>query len=170
MTTTAAPRWIQPLEEDVVNLLLTGIPYLAPGSGGLCKVVADEQTYMSLNEPSPPFVFVRYGGETANPPEVIGGAQQLSEFRFMLYVGAMSFSKAGEGISDNLGGNRGLFGMLDDIFWTLQGRLLPSSPQNPTKLFFVSHSVPGVESHRVTALSTWYARVLRVGNRITNGT
>lgn len=168
---STAPRWIQPLEEDVVSRLLVSLPYLAPGSGGTCEAISDVTQYMAIKEASPPFVLVRYAGEQADPPRVIGATPSIrtAQFSFMLYVGALSFSVAGEGTRDNVGGNRGLFGMLDDIYWALEGYLLPSAPYAQAKLFFESNTNPGVEANRVTSLSTFRCSVVRAGDPAVNG-
>lgn len=158
---------IDAMTDDIVNRLVDRIGFLSSGSGGTCSKVGDVALFTNWAQVTAPFAFVQYGGETAEEVENLGAPPviQTEDMQFQVWLGAMSFSLAGSGIS-NQHGQVGLNTIVDAVWYALSGFLLPSAASmglGYARLFHVSNTTPVVEDHRVISISTWRAKLVRQG-------
>ena len=153
-------RLIEPMERNIVDLLLQFIPYLSPGQGGTCKGVADIETAKSYTSMSTPLVLVKAGPEVDEDPGQIGSANQYCRQYWTVFAVAMSFTSDGEGREDGHG-TYGIYSMLDDIDGALRGRKNLVGLHPEWKLYKAGGTGPAVEDQRVTASSNWWHRVHR---------
>lgn len=156
--------FITGIEADIAaRFLAAGPSYLLAANGGTVRGVADIGTAMDLVI-TPPAVIFEFAGETAQPPHVIGVPQrQLTRLNWDLFCIAQSFSFSGGGRIDD-GLEKGAYTLLDDVFDTLEGFLLPSqSTRYVSRLFYSGASRFALGNATVTYVSRWYCDVLRQG-------
>jgi len=153
-------RVLQPLEENIVGLLIQFIPYMSPARGGTCRGVADTDTAKNYLRESPPLMLVQAGAEIDEDPKQIGSANQYARQYWIVYVIAARFTSEGDERLDGHGAY-GAYSMLDDIDGALRGRKNLVGIHPEWKLYKAGQTRPAVEEQRVTAVSTWWHRVHR---------
>lgn len=161
------PEIIDPILDDIVDRLIDRIGFLSPGSGGTCSKVGDVALFTNFGQVTAPFAFVQYGGEVAGEIENMGAnpVVQTEGMQFQIWLGAMSFSITGDGISDKHG-RVGLNTLVDSVWYALTGYLLPSAQKAQlalSRLYHAANSTPTVEDYRVISISTWRTNFVRQG-------
>lgn len=154
---------ISPMSGDVVDLLVEGVEYFAPGKGAYCARVGDANLFTSFSQvPGVPFGVVMYAGEDAGEVENMGNPTiQVENISWQVWLGTMSFS-----IEGRLESGQGVVGMddlVDATYQALSGKSLIHAP-HPTKLFHVSTTPPIIEDHRVISIQTWKGYHVRQGS------
>jgi hypothetical protein len=111
--------------------LLQAIPYLTTAQGGTILMAADPKPVLDFSNLTPPWALLIFDDENAAKNDVLGGAFQQSAMVWSIFVGAQSFSLAGEGTL----GPVGVYQMIDDVIAAVDGKVISLVPI--AKAFYV---------------------------------
>ncbi len=154
------------IEGDIVTRLRT-ITYLAAGTTGTARGVADIRTALDLSTVPPPAAIVEYAGEEPAPKEQnpvhIGSGRAYMRTQWDVFVIAQNFgaryddSQSGRA-DDSDTSEKGVMTLVDDIFSKMAGFQLPSQM---TKTFWGGAKRYSIQDGCLIYVCRLYADVLR---------